>query len=208
MQIVVLASKVQRAELNASPSANLIWINDDKEFLQYPSADVFIDLEYFNTEERNQVLLQLLPKTVIVNSVSETLSQLPPSFVRINGWPGFLGEIIEGTCPEEGHRRVADEAFLMLRRRLEWLPDEPGFVSARVICMIINEAFIALADGVSSKEDIDTAMKLGTAYPFGPFEWAEKIGLQNVVNLLLALAAKQPHYQPSQLMVQETDKAI
>ena len=42
--------------------------------------------------------------------------------------------------------------------------------------MIINEAFLALQEGVSTKEEINTAMKLGTNYPLGPFEWVEKIG--------------------------------
>ncbi len=45
------------------------------------------------------------------------------------------------------------------------------------MAMIINEAWHALAEEVSTKNEIDTAMKLGTNYPYGPFEWAEKIGL-------------------------------
>jgi 3-hydroxybutyryl-CoA dehydrogenase len=55
---------------------------------------------------------------------------------------------------------------------------------------------------------MDTAMKLGTAYPYGPFEWGNKIGLQNIVNLLKKLSKKQPRYTPCELLVQETDKAI
>ena len=49
-------------------------------------------------------------------------------------------------------------------------PDIPGFISARVVSMIINEAYFALEEEVSSKEEIDTAMKLGTNYPYGPFD--------------------------------------
>jgi 3-hydroxybutyryl-CoA dehydrogenase len=62
--------------------------------------------------------------------------------------------------------------------------DQPGLITARVIAMIINEAYFSIEDGIASKEDIDLAMKLGTNYPFGPFEWCEKIGKKNIVRLL------------------------
>jgi 3-hydroxybutyryl-CoA dehydrogenase len=59
-----------------------------------------------------------------------------------------------------------------------------------VISTIINEALIALMEGVSTREEIDTAMKLGTNYPYGPFEWAEKIGMERVDSLLAQLREK------------------
>ena len=49
--------------------------------------------------------------------------------------------------------------------------------------------------GTGSKEDIDLAMKLGTGYPFGPFEWAELIGVEKVSGLLKRLAEKDPLYE-------------
>ena len=58
--------------------------------------------------------------------------------------------------------------------------------------MIINEAFIALREGVSTKEEINTAMKLGTNYPYGPFEWAGKIGIERV-NALLDKLDNKPY---------------
>jgi 3-hydroxyacyl-CoA dehydrogenase len=44
--------------------------------------------------------------------------------------------------------------------------------------MIINEAYFALEDNVSTKAETDIAMKLGTNYPYGPFEWGQLIGLK------------------------------
>ncbi|MDB5230342.1 MAG: 3-hydroxyacyl-CoA dehydrogenase PaaH, partial [Chitinophagaceae bacterium] len=84
-----------------------------------------------------------------------------------------------------------------------WAPDEPGMIAARVIAMVINEAYYGLADEISSKEDIDTAMKLGTNYPYGPFEWADKIGPGNVYYLLKKLEQQHPRYAPSPLMAKE-----
>jgi 3-hydroxybutyryl-CoA dehydrogenase len=57
-------------------------------------------------------------------------------------------------------------------------------ITPRILFMIINEAFYTLQEGTASKEDIDIAMKLGTNYPFGPFEWCDKIGVEEVVSLL------------------------
>ena len=37
---------------------------------------------------------------------------------------------------------------------------------------------------ISTKSSIDISMKLGTNYPFGPFEWADKIGIKNVYEIL------------------------
>jgi 3-hydroxybutyryl-CoA dehydrogenase len=61
------------------------------------------------------------------------------------------------------------------------------YIFARVLGGIINEAMWAVTQEVASQKDIDTAMKLGTNYPLGPLEWAEKIGLEKVQHLLTAL---------------------
>jgi 3-hydroxybutyryl-CoA dehydrogenase len=60
-------------------------------------------------------------------------------------------------------------------------------VTPRILFMIINEACYTLQEGTASKEDIDTSMKLGTNYPFGPFEWANKIGIKHVYETLEAI---------------------
>src|SRR2546423_10438402 len=165
MQIVVLANQELREELIHSgvhSEANLIWINKVQDFLRYQEGNAFIDLLFENNEERLKVLRQLLPKPVVINSVAYTLKETHPSFIRINGWPGFLStSLIEAAGPEE-LKYEAEQIMLLLNKKPEWLSDEPGFVSARIISMIINEAFLSLEEGVSTKEEIDTAMKLGT----------------------------------------------
>ncbi|MCH8165234.1 MAG: hypothetical protein IH889_06460, partial [Planctomycetes bacterium] len=61
------------------------------------------------------------------------------------------------------------------------------YVFARILAAIINEAGWAHRDGVASEADIDIAMKLGTNYLKGPFEWAEQISGPRVAALLAAL---------------------
>ena len=210
MQIVVLADALQKEELlNGATVSNVVWVEDAQDFLQNKDADAFIDLKFSNSNERKAVLKQLLPKLVVVNSVVDTLSEIAQSFVRINGWRTFLSStIIEAATSDEESKQKTETAFAAFCYNIEWLPDDPGFITPRVVSMIINEAFISLSEGVSTKEEINTAMKLGTAYPYGPFEWAEKIGVQNIVTLLQKLSASQSRYTPAELLVQEAGKAI
>lgn len=207
MQLVVLATNEQKTELAVPPIDGVTWIENEDELSNHSSADLFVDLTYSNTLQRNALLAQLHPATVVVNAVVDTLLETDASFVRINGWPTFLNsQVLEAACNNPERKAIAEEGFKLLNRQLTWLPDEPGFVTARVVSMIINEAFLALEEGVSTKEEINTAMKLGTAYPFGPFEWAEKIGLPNIAALLKKRSQVQPHYTPSALLVSEAEK--
>ena len=138
--------------------------------------------------------MSLPDKPVFINAVTETLEErkLPSNFSRINGWPGFLKR--ETWEIASGNRDVVIKVFEQLGWKTIFVKDEPGLVSARVISMIINEAFFALGENVSSIEEIDLAMKLGTNYPYGPFEWSEKIGLQNIYHLLHKLSQTDKRY--------------
>ena len=84
-------------------------------------------------------------------------------------------------------------------KKTEWVPDTPGLITARIVACIINEAYFAKGENISSENDIDVAMKLGTNYPYGPFEWGERIGLENVRRLLNALEASSSEvmYHPN-----------
>jgi 3-hydroxybutyryl-CoA dehydrogenase len=57
-------------------------------------------------------------------------------------------------------------------------------VMNRIGAQIANEAAFALGDGVASAEDIDTAMRLGFAWPIGPLEWADRLGPARAVGIL------------------------
>ncbi len=61
------------------------------------------------------------------------------------------------------------------------------YVFARVLVAIIAQAALAHARGVATRSDIDTALRFGTNYPKGPFEWTGRIGHGRCVRLLDAL---------------------
>ncbi len=62
--------------------------------------------------------------------------------------------------------------------------ESPGIISTRLIAPLINEACRILMEGVGKMEDIDATMKLGFGFPLGPFELADKIGIDLVVRWL------------------------
>lgn len=199
MQIVVLTDEGLKEELLhdvGSVNADIVWIKEASGLEQHPNADVIIDLLY---EQSHLILLEnVRTALVIINSVEFTLSETNSSFVRINGWKTFLkSPIIEAFAAREDNKEKAQGIFSLFQKKLEWLPDEIGFITPRVVSMIINEAFIALKEGVSTKEEMDTAMKLGTNYPYGPFEWAEKIGIEKIRDLLQKLSMHNKRYTSS-----------
>ncbi len=61
------------------------------------------------------------------------------------------------------------------------------YVFARILVAIIAQAALAHERGVAAVLDIDTALKYGTNYPLGPFEWAGRIGHDVCGRLLAAL---------------------
>ncbi len=77
-----------------------------------------------------------------------------------------------------------------------------GFTYPRVISQIINEAYFAKEEKLASNADIDKAMMFGVNYPLGPFEWAQKIGLEKIIMLLEELreVTGDARYRPSRLL--------
>lgn len=142
-------------------------------------------------------------KTIFINSVCITLKELntPANVVRINGWNGFLSRPnweIAGCINE----RVTS-IFTALNKQFTVVPDEPGFIAARILAMIINEAWFASGDDISSEGEIDIAMRLGTNYPHGPFEWGKLIGEKNIFTLLQKLSTTNKRYLPAPLLQQK-----
>lgn len=142
-------------------------------------------------------------KPILFNQVIFTTKEMntTPNVVRINGWNTFIERRlweVAGIITEP-----FKQLFSFLKKDVIIVPDEPGFISARIVAMIINEAYFALGEGVSTKDEINVAMKLGTNYPFGPFEWASLIGVKNVYVLLEKLSRCDLRYLPAPLLQQE-----
>ena len=81
--------------------------------------------------------------------------------------------------------------------------DSPGFISNRILCPMINEAILALEEGVAEPEAIDGIMKLGMNHPIGPLALADLIGLDTILHIMNVLHEGfegNPKYAPSNLL--------
>ncbi|MET8982537.1 3-hydroxyacyl-CoA dehydrogenase [Streptomyces sp. NPDC004539] len=89
--------------------------------------------------------------------------------------------------------------FQALGKDVSVLGDVPGMIVARTIARIVDLAHDAVAKGVATEEDIDTAMRLGVNYPLGPFEWSRRLGRNWAYALLDDLHLRDPsgRYAPS-----------
>jgi 3-hydroxybutyryl-CoA dehydrogenase len=205
MKIAVITDDALKEEWMSQGMRDIVRVEWLTEPMAVEDADCYLDLLFHPAAERINELQEFQPAIIIVNSVVETAKTLPENFIRINGWPGFLKRpVVESSCNSDDMKARAEKIFSRFNRIAEWVPDVPGFITARVISTIINEAYFTLDEKVSSKNEIDTAMKLGTNYPFGPFEWSEKIGLKKVYELLKMLSKTSSRYEPSSLLKKET----
>ena len=114
-----------------------------------------------------------------------------------------LVEIINGSdTSDEVNNAVVNAAEKMGKTALS-CNDSPGFVSNRILCPMINEAILALEEGVAEPEAIDGIMKLGMNHPIGPLALSDLIGNDTVLHIMNVLheGFENDKYAPSQLLV-------
>jgi 3-hydroxybutyryl-CoA dehydrogenase len=208
MHLTVWANDEQKAILLSKYKKRNVFfefVNEQHETSSYKHTNAIFILQNNINLNLNQPLTK---QPVFIHSVISTLSDLnlPGNISRINAWPTFLeNDLWEISTKEE---YVVKNIFEKIGWKYIIIPDEPGLIAARVIAMIINEAYFTYGDGVSTKDEIDTAIKLGTNYPYGPFEWAQKIGLQNIYELLKALNKNSKRYSVAPAMENELVNSI
>jgi 3-hydroxybutyryl-CoA dehydrogenase len=108
--------------------------------------------------------------------------------------------------------RAEQTSEATLQRTLEFLKacgkdvvvvnDSPGFAINRLFIPFINEAFMALQEGVATAEEIDKACKIGLNHPAGPLTAADAFGLDVVLAVMRVLHRELgDKYRPAPLLV-------
>ena len=179
-------------------------------------VDLVIEAIIENKEAKldvfNKLQLVIKPDSVFASNTSSisitelSVSSRPDKFIGMhfmNPVPVMkLVEIIRGYS-------TSDETFNTIKELSEKLGkvpvevfDYPGFVSNRILMPMINEAIFSLMEGVASKEDIDTVMKLGMSHPMGPLTLADFIGLDVCLAILEVLYTgfNDSKYRPCPLL--------
>ena len=169
-------------------------------FAELSSCDMVIETIVEDLEEKKKILNQLdqvCPSNIILASNTSTLSltELASSTMypeRVIGMHFIypvakvdLVEIVRGLKTSdatfEDTKSFVDE---IVEKKGVMIYESPGFVTSRLICLLINEAMHVLQEGVASAQDIDDAMRIGYQFQYGPLEMADRFGLDSVLAAL------------------------
>lgn len=150
----------------------------------------------------NPLFLSLTQIASLSKRRDKVIGLLSPFYLGINNFV----EIIVGM-------ETSEETYQSLKHFLEKIGisyiksrDSAGFVLNRVLASMINEAIYVHMHGLATIEGIDQMMKLGANFPLGPFEFADEIGLDNILNLLKLLRKELgPKYRPCPLLVRKVE---
>ena len=183
------------------------------------NADLVVEAATENSDIKKSIFTQLdqyAPAQCILasNTSSISITQLANATQRPSQVIGMhfmnpvpvmkLVEIINGQATSE----ATTEAIVTLTKTIDKIPcvvkDFPGFIANRILMPMINEAIIALSEGVSDAATIDQIMKLGMAHPMGPLQLADYIGLDVCRNIMVIMQEgfQNDKYAPSPLLVQ------
>ena len=168
--------------------------------------DLLFDLNLDDDPSRIEAYASLKQKLVIGCAVKKSLRQLVQAsdkrinchLIGMNALPTFINRSkVEISFLNSADAITFDEMAKQLNWEYLTVADAVGMVTPRVIAMVINEACFTLYEQTASMNDIDVAMKLGTNYPFGPFEWCDRIGVKDVYETLEAIAkdTNDPRYK-------------
>jgi 3-hydroxybutyryl-CoA dehydrogenase len=183
------------------------------------NADLVVEAATENSDIKKSIFTQLdqqAPAHCILasNTSSISITQLANATQRPSQVIGMhfmnpvpvmkLVEIINGQATSE----ATTEAIVTLTKTIDKIPcvvkDFPGFIANRILMPMINEAIIALSEGVSDAATIDQIMKLGMAHPMGPLQLADYIGLDVCRNIMVIMQEgfQNDKYAPSPLLEQ------
>ena len=100
---------------------------------------------------------------------------------------------------DEGVRDLAHGVLAGDGGKVTVIHDSPGFIAQRVIATIVNISAEIAQMRIATPVDINKAVKLGLAYPQGPLEFGDTLGLGKILAILTAMYDfyGDPRYRPS-----------
>jgi 3-hydroxybutyryl-CoA dehydrogenase len=117
-----------------------------------------------------------------------------------------LLEITRGLATTDATYQTALELAGKLNKTAITANDAPGFIVNRILCVLMNEAIVALHEGVGTVESIDTGMKLGANHPMGPLELIDFVGLDTLLSIMRVYQSELgDKYRPSPLLIKYVD---
>ncbi len=113
-----------------------------------------------------------------------------------------LVEIVKTISTSEETIETLKQFVVSLGKSPVVAKDTAGFIVNFLLIPYLLAAIRMLENGVASRDDIDTAMKLGCGYPMGPFTLLDYVGLDTTLWATEAIYEeyKDPLYAPPPLL--------
>ena len=192
----------EKGKLSAEQKEAALAIKSSTTTQDAAAADLIIEAATENPELKTKLFKELdgiaKPEAILASNTSSiSITKLAAATGRpaqVIGMHFFnpvpimtLLEVVRGQATSDETLATALEVGAQMGKTPVVVKDSPGFVSNRILCPMINEAILALDEGVADAEGIDTVMRLGMAHPIGPLALADLIGLDVVLYIMEVL---------------------
>ncbi len=216
----VLAKLVEKGKIDATArTATLARIAPARSIEECAQADLAIEAVLEDEALKRRVLERLdavlRPEAILAtNTSSISITALAAGTRRPDRFVGMhfmnpppvmqLVEIIRGLQTSDATYHAVVDLAKRFGKTTVTSKDMPGFIVNRILIPLLNEACFALADGLATAEDIDTAVKLGLNHPMGPLTLADFIGLDTCLAIaeVLHRGLGEDKYRPAPLLRQ------
>ena len=194
-----LAKKLSEKELNALLKNLLVTtgyskLNTCDLIIEAAAEDINIKKEIFRklSEVCNEQTIFATNTSSLSIDEFAKVTDRPDKFIGMHFFNPVhkmeLIEVVVGDATSVATKDIITQFAIGLDKKPIVVKNSPGFIVNRYLLPQINEAIRMLEEGISSKEDIDSAIKLGLNHPMGPLELADFIGLDVCKSILEVLA--------------------
>jgi 3-hydroxybutyryl-CoA dehydrogenase len=216
-----LVSKERITQEEADSARSNISISTDKKAAA--EADLVVEaipeipeLKFSTFEELDNICK---PETILASNTSSiSIDEIAAATKRPSKVIGMhfmnpvpimrLVEVITGSKTDEDVSTTVVEVAERMGKVALCCKDSPGFISNRLLCPMLNDAVLALQEGIAEPEAIDGIMKLGMNHPIGPLALCDLIGLDTVLHIMTVLheGFEDDKYAPADLLKEMVDQ--
>lgn len=213
-----LDRQVQKGKMTAQEKEDLLAnIRPQNNLDIAADVDLIVEAATENIQIKKKIFSELdklaKPETILAtNTSSQSVTEIAAATNRpekVIGMHFFnpvpimkLIEIVRGLLTDDETFSTINELSKALGKEPVEVRDFPGFISNRVLMIMINEAIFCLHENIATAADIDTVMKLGMAHPMGPLALADMIGLDTCLFIMERLYSgfADPKFRPCPLL--------
>jgi 3-hydroxybutyryl-CoA dehydrogenase len=176
-------------------------IKGTTDYARFKGCDIVIEAVKSSTREHSHDMRMNILKTIekyvdrttiiATNSSTQVITELSADLIYKDRCVSFhfltpeadarVVEIVKGLYTSQAAYENTIKFANLIGKKVVPVKESPGIISTRLVVPLINEACEILMEGVGTMEDIDLTMKVGFGLPLGPFEMADKIGLDKIL---------------------------